>query len=107
LTIELDFINFVVLPMRYNVQCCLLICSVEKVLFIFKSIILFFNLQIQVPMSLILFVTDTESARASREQYGDTLYSVLFDMNVPAVCAVDLVCILTSALILNQLYTYL
>jgi hypothetical protein len=58
-------------------------------------------------MSLILFVTDTESARASREQYGDTLYSVLFDMNVPAVCAVDLVCILTSALILNQLYTYL
>ncbi|XP_052151586.1 actin-related protein 8 [Oryza glaberrima] len=32
---------------------------------------------------------DTESARASRKQYKDTLYSVLFDMNVPAVCAVD------------------
>jgi hypothetical protein len=58
-------------------------------------------------MSVILFLTDTESARASRKQYEDTLYSVLFDMNVPAVCAVDQVCILTSALILNQLYTYL
>ncbi|KAL6844398.1 hypothetical protein ACP4OV_026071 [Aristida adscensionis] len=32
---------------------------------------------------------DTESARASRKQYQDTVYSVLFDMNVPAVCAVD------------------
>ncbi|KAK3141215.1 hypothetical protein QOZ80_4BG0330940 [Eleusine coracana subsp. coracana] len=32
---------------------------------------------------------DTESARASRKQYEETLYSVLFDMNVPAVCAVD------------------
>jgi hypothetical protein len=37
---------------------------------------------------------DTESARASRKQYRDTLYSVLFDMNVPAVCSVDQVCIL-------------
>uniref|UniRef100_A0A453DC76 F-box domain-containing protein n=1 Tax=Aegilops tauschii subsp. strangulata TaxID=200361 RepID=A0A453DC76_AEGTS len=32
---------------------------------------------------------DTEAARASRKQYKETLYSVLFDMNVPAVCAVD------------------
>ncbi|CAD6259152.1 unnamed protein product [Miscanthus lutarioriparius] len=32
---------------------------------------------------------DTESARASRKQYKETLYSVLFDMNVPTVCAVD------------------
>lgn len=32
---------------------------------------------------------DTESARASRKQYKETLYTVLFDMNVPAVCAVD------------------
>ncbi|KAL6651588.1 hypothetical protein ACP70R_010513 [Stipagrostis hirtigluma subsp. patula] len=32
---------------------------------------------------------DTESARASRKQYKEMLYSVLFDMNVPAVCAVD------------------
>ncbi|XP_066349891.1 actin-related protein 8 isoform X1 [Miscanthus floridulus] len=31
----------------------------------------------------------TQSARASRKQYKETLYSVLFDMNVPAVCAVD------------------
>jgi len=36
---------------------------------------------------------DTESARASRKQYKETIYSVLFDMNVPAVCAVDQVCI--------------
>ncbi|OEL34296.1 Actin-related protein 8 [Dichanthelium oligosanthes] len=34
-------------------------------------------------------ILDTESARASRKQYKETLYSVLFDMNVPAVCAVD------------------
>ncbi|CAL5014285.1 unnamed protein product [Urochloa decumbens] len=32
---------------------------------------------------------DTESARASRKQYKETVYSVLFDMNAPAVCAVD------------------
>lgn len=32
---------------------------------------------------------DTEAARASRKQYKETLYSVLFEMNVPAVCAVD------------------
>ncbi|KAJ0988169.1 hypothetical protein J5N97_006525 [Dioscorea zingiberensis] len=32
---------------------------------------------------------DTESARASRKQLRETIYSVLFDMNVPAVCAVD------------------
>nr|CAD1822948.1 unnamed protein product [Ananas comosus var. bracteatus] len=32
---------------------------------------------------------DTESARASRKQYRETIYSVLFDMNVPAVCAID------------------
>ncbi|XP_062184360.1 actin-related protein 8 isoform X2 [Phragmites australis] len=32
---------------------------------------------------------DTEPARASRKQYKETLYSVLFDMNVPAVCAVN------------------
>uniref|UniRef100_K3Z6U9 F-box domain-containing protein n=1 Tax=Setaria italica TaxID=4555 RepID=K3Z6U9_SETIT len=32
---------------------------------------------------------DTDSARASRKQYKETIYSVLFDMNVPAVCAVD------------------
>ncbi|XP_072994258.1 actin-related protein 8 [Typha latifolia] len=32
---------------------------------------------------------DTESARASRKQYREAIYSVLFDMNVPAVCAID------------------
>lgn len=44
---------------------------------------------------------DTESARASRKQYEETLYSVLFDMNVPAVCAVDQVCVPTISLILK------
>ncbi|KAG9448848.1 hypothetical protein H6P81_008813 [Aristolochia fimbriata] len=32
---------------------------------------------------------DTESAKASRRQLKDAIYSVLFDMNVPAVCAID------------------
>ncbi|CAA6670780.1 unnamed protein product [Spirodela intermedia] len=32
---------------------------------------------------------DTESARASRRQLRDAIYTVLFDMNVPAVCAID------------------
>lgn len=32
---------------------------------------------------------DTESARASRRQLRETIYSVLFDMNAPAVCAID------------------
>ena len=45
--------------------------------------------------------TDTESARASRKQYKETLYSVLFELNVPAVCAVDQVCILVSLLVVR------
>ncbi|KAL7253132.1 hypothetical protein ACSBR1_007620 [Camellia fascicularis] len=32
---------------------------------------------------------DTESAKAARRQLKETIYSVLFDMNVPAVCAID------------------
>ncbi|XP_022734769.1 actin-related protein 8 isoform X2 [Durio zibethinus] len=32
---------------------------------------------------------DTESAKASRRQLKDAIHTVLFDMNVPAVCAVD------------------
>ncbi|KAJ6752556.1 hypothetical protein OIU85_002921 [Salix viminalis] len=32
---------------------------------------------------------DTESARASRRQLKDTIYAALFDMNVPAVCAIN------------------
>lgn len=32
---------------------------------------------------------DTESARASRRQLRETICSVLFDMNAPAVCAID------------------
>lgn len=57
--------------------------------------------------SLIQFVTDTESARASRKQYKETLYSVLFDMNVLVVCAVDQVCVLMFPLMIlfNQMLT--
>ncbi|EPS61310.1 hypothetical protein M569_13487, partial [Genlisea aurea] len=32
---------------------------------------------------------DTESARSSRRQLKDAIYSTLFDMNVPAVCAIN------------------
>ncbi|KAK7829305.1 actin-related protein 8 [Quercus suber] len=32
---------------------------------------------------------DTESAKASRRQLKKTMYSALFDMNVPAVCAIN------------------
>ncbi|KAF5201254.1 Actin-related protein [Thalictrum thalictroides] len=32
---------------------------------------------------------DTESAKAARRQLKETIYSVLFDMNVPAVCAIN------------------
>ncbi|KAL0000345.1 hypothetical protein SO802_014126 [Lithocarpus litseifolius] len=32
---------------------------------------------------------DTESAKASRQQLKKTMYSALFDMNVPAVCAIN------------------
>ncbi|XP_042446787.1 actin-related protein 8-like isoform X2 [Zingiber officinale] len=37
----------------------------------------------------ICYVDDTESARASRKQLKEAIYSVLFEMNVPAVCAID------------------
>ncbi|GJN26109.1 hypothetical protein PR202_gb14012 [Eleusine coracana subsp. coracana] len=47
------------------------------------------ELIISMPAGIIMQEFDTESARASRKQYEETLYSVLFDMNVPAVCAVD------------------
>ncbi|KAF7144482.1 hypothetical protein RHSIM_Rhsim04G0007300 [Rhododendron simsii] len=32
---------------------------------------------------------DTESAKAARRQLKQTIYSVLFDMNVPAICAIN------------------
>ncbi|KAJ3678368.1 hypothetical protein LUZ60_002171 [Juncus effusus] len=37
----------------------------------------------------ICYSDDTETARASRKQYMEAVYSVLFDMNVPAVCVID------------------
>lgn len=33
--------------------------------------------------------SDTESAKRSRRQLKDAMYSTLFDMNVPAVCAIN------------------
>lgn len=45
--------------------------------------------------SLVMFFlglpheSDTESAKGSRRQLKDAIYSSLFDMNVPAVCAVN------------------
>ena len=38
-------------------------------------------------------IADTESARASRRQLKDAIYTALFDMNVPAVCAINQVCL--------------
>ena len=35
------------------------------------------------------FILDTESAKAARRQLKETIYSVLFDMNVPAICAIN------------------
>ena len=44
---------------------------------------------------LFIFMSaDNESARASRRQLKDTIYAALFDMNVPAVCAINQVCCL-------------
>ncbi|ERN19028.1 actin-related protein 8 isoform X1 [Amborella trichopoda] len=37
----------------------------------------------------ICHTDDTESAKAARKQLREAIYTVLFDMNVPAVCAVD------------------
>ncbi|XP_058114552.1 actin-related protein 8 isoform X2 [Magnolia sinica] len=37
----------------------------------------------------LCYSDDTESAKASRRQLKETIYSVLFDMNVPAVCAIN------------------
>ncbi|KAM1236472.1 hypothetical protein ACFX2G_038336 [Malus domestica] len=38
---------------------------------------------------LICHYNDTESAKASRRQLKEAIYKVLFDMNVPAVCAIN------------------
>lgn len=36
-----------------------------------------------------LIIPDTESAKASRRQLKETIHAALFDMNVPAVCAIN------------------
>ena len=42
--------------------------------------------------------SDTESAKASRQQLKEAIYSVLFDMNVPSVCAINQVLCLRNIL---------
>ncbi|XP_062093740.1 actin-related protein 8-like [Humulus lupulus] len=37
----------------------------------------------------ILHYDDTESAKASRRQLKEAIYTTLFNMNVPAVCAIN------------------
>ena len=43
------------------------------------------------PLNLlhVFTIADTESARASRRQLKEAIYTALFDMDVPAVCAVN------------------
>uniref|UniRef100_A0A803LQE6 F-box domain-containing protein n=1 Tax=Chenopodium quinoa TaxID=63459 RepID=A0A803LQE6_CHEQI len=59
------------------------------------------QLSVSVPVSLMhlygqrakvpgaVIVDDTESAKASRRQLKGAIYSALFDMNVPSVCAIN------------------
>ncbi|KAL5190648.1 Actin-related protein 8 [Glycine soja] len=37
----------------------------------------------------VVVISDTESAKASRQQLKEAIYASLFDMNVPAVCAIN------------------
>lgn len=37
----------------------------------------------------IHYVADTESAKAARRQLKEAIYSVLFGMDVPAICAIN------------------
>lgn len=40
-------------------------------------------------MFFFLIIPDTESAKASRRQLKEAIYSALFGMNVPTVCAIN------------------
>lgn len=40
-------------------------------------------------MLIYFLIPDTQSAKASRQQLKEAIYASLFDMNVPAVCAVN------------------
>jgi actin-related protein 8 len=42
---------------------------------------------------------DTESAKASRRQLKTAIFNVLFDMNVPAVCAVNQVSLVHTSVL--------
>ncbi|KAE9615833.1 hypothetical protein Lal_00017614 [Lupinus albus] len=47
------------------------------------------NTQPVIVSTPICHYEDTEAAKASRQQLKDAIYSALFDMNVPVVCAVN------------------
>ncbi|XP_062115093.1 actin-related protein 8-like [Humulus lupulus] len=53
------------------------------------------RMQVRAPSQLvvvsipILHYDDTESAKASRRQLKEAIYTTLFNMNVPAVCAIN------------------
>lgn len=40
-------------------------------------------------LMISFLIADTESARASRQQLKDAICAALFDLNVPAVCALN------------------
>jgi len=40
-------------------------------------------------MLIYFLIPDTQSAKSSRRQLKEAIYASLFDMNVPAVCAVN------------------
>lgn len=40
-------------------------------------------------MCFVYLLSDTESAKASRRQLKEAIYATLFDMSVPAVCAIN------------------
>ncbi len=72
----LDF-ALMVIDQRILLTCCLSVCITWYFFF--------------------LIIPDTESDKASRRQLKETIYSALFDMNVPAVCAINQVDLLLNS----------
>lgn len=44
---------------------------------------------ISIHLKISILLADTESAKASRQQLKEAICAALFDMNVPAVCALN------------------
>jgi hypothetical protein len=44
---------------------------------------------ISIHLEIPFLLADTESAKASRQQLKEAICAALFDMNVPAVCALN------------------